>query len=311
MTATMPNTPRFGTNGIKPVQNGKHFDFKMPEFVKEYGLKTISTQPGWELGCYTIPPDLAEKMLACRDEDHQRKVGPLDVRRYQEELETGNFKLTHQGIAFDRMGRLIDGQHRLLACVASDTPLQSLVWFGVADGTAHLVDGCRPRRHIDAASFHGINVSHRFMAVLRGAMNTGCGTRKNTNTEVLQAIETYSESINFACEHGGKLPCQVLAATARAWYYFEPEDLIRFLGVVKLDVPATRNGDKAATMLYKFIASHPNMGGQVIRNEMFAKSVRAIQAYMSGESISRLFATEMDLYPLPADGKPRRDQSLV
>ena len=46
------------------------------------------------------------------------------------DMKAGHWRLTHQGIAFDPAGVLIDGQHRLWAIVESDTTL--LAWSAAA-----------------------------------------------------------------------------------------------------------------------------------------------------------------------------------
>lgn len=68
-----------------------------------------------------ITPSMAEKYLATRDEAHQRKYRESLARNYALTMHNGDWGLTHQGIAFDEKGRLIDGQHRMGGIILSGT----------------------------------------------------------------------------------------------------------------------------------------------------------------------------------------------
>lgn len=57
------------------------------------------------------------------------------MKTYAEDLAAGRWKLTHQGIAFDVAGQLIDGQHRLSAIVEADCAALMLVFRNVGEGS--------------------------------------------------------------------------------------------------------------------------------------------------------------------------------
>lgn len=67
------------------------------------------------------------------------------VSAYAREMKSGNWFLTHQGIAFNETGALIDGQQRLLAVVESETPVKMLVAYGVEDTTQDAFDSGKKR----------------------------------------------------------------------------------------------------------------------------------------------------------------------
>jgi hypothetical protein len=78
----------------------------------------------------TITPDIARKWLA-QNTASNRKVAKRTVEAYAREMRAGRWQLTHQGIAFNRSGELIDGQHRLSAVIMADTPIESYVYTGL------------------------------------------------------------------------------------------------------------------------------------------------------------------------------------
>lgn len=69
----------------------------------------------------TVTPAIAENMLL--KNIGNRKLRPDTVSRYSKSMKTGNWKSTHQGIAIDEFGNIIDGQHRLAAVVKSGTTI--------------------------------------------------------------------------------------------------------------------------------------------------------------------------------------------
>jgi hypothetical protein len=71
-----------------------------------------------------ITPELASVILS---KNVNRKVRPHQVNALKESMLGGLWRLTHQGIAFDVNGNLVDGQHRLLAIVASKMTFDMMV----------------------------------------------------------------------------------------------------------------------------------------------------------------------------------------
>ena len=63
--------------------------------------------------------------------EHQRKLSEAVVESYACIMRAGQWLLTHQGIAIDETGELIDGQHRLRAIVASGVTVPLMVTTGI------------------------------------------------------------------------------------------------------------------------------------------------------------------------------------
>lgn len=79
----------------------------------------------------TIDAEKAKKYLALVEEGHQRKFNKNRAEKYAKAMRGHQWILTHQGIAFDENGRLIDGQHRLAAIPMSGTTQKFLVTRGL------------------------------------------------------------------------------------------------------------------------------------------------------------------------------------
>ncbi len=64
-----------------------------------------------------ITPEIARVMMS--KNNGNRRVAPNTVNYYSQMMKKGNWKSTHQGLAIDESGNVIDGQHRLAAVIKS------------------------------------------------------------------------------------------------------------------------------------------------------------------------------------------------
>lgn len=105
-----------------------------------------------------ITPDMAKTMLE-RNMKNNRPVLKSTVHSYARMMKNGNWNLTHQGIAFDEQGELIDGQHRLHAIIEANTPVNMLVTYNVhhAPGEIFTIDMGRKRTYSNIALMSGID----------------------------------------------------------------------------------------------------------------------------------------------------------
>ncbi|MGM0346808.1 MULTISPECIES: hypothetical protein [Streptomyces] len=110
---------------------GDGYAFRVPT-LNEYGIPVCS-------GDYWVGVDLATKWLE-RNLEENRKTSTVRAKRYAKAMAEGRWKLTHQSIAFDKKGRLIDGQHRLLAVIYSKTTVPMRVHIGADPSTFSVID---------------------------------------------------------------------------------------------------------------------------------------------------------------------------
>ncbi|TWF86518.1 hypothetical protein [Streptomyces capillispiralis] len=75
----------------------------------------------------TITPEMAELWLAHCNPAHNRVLSDTAYERYAKAMASGAWRTTHQGIAFDKSGMLLDGQHRLMGIKISGVSVEMLV----------------------------------------------------------------------------------------------------------------------------------------------------------------------------------------
>lgn len=85
-----------------------------------------------------IRPEDAKAMLATSVGN--RKIRAWHVNMLAAAQKRGEWRLTHQGIAFDCNGALRDGHHRLTACVQSGVAISTTVTVGLAPDACDVMD---------------------------------------------------------------------------------------------------------------------------------------------------------------------------
>jgi hypothetical protein len=112
-----------------------------------------------------ITPELAVAWLERNEKNRQLK--PTVVQRYQNEMMVGRWKRTHEGVAFDSAGILIDGQHRLHAIAATGLSQTLLITEGLDPQTRVAIDQGPGRTMRDNAQIMGlVEAAHIVVPIL-------------------------------------------------------------------------------------------------------------------------------------------------
>lgn len=101
----------------------------------------------------TVTPDMAKRFL--KDNVKNRKLKKRLVDQIANDIKKGQFHLTHQGIAFDTKGELLDGQHRLAAIVQAGKSVPLYVTRGLDPEMMNVVDVGAKRTQSDMLGIHG------------------------------------------------------------------------------------------------------------------------------------------------------------
>lgn len=101
-----------------------------------------------------ITPQTAAEML--KNNSGNRPLSQARVDKYSQDMKLGNWKITHQGIAFDNNKRLLDGQHRLEAVVKSGAPVYLNVSHGLGGEIFDVLDTGGNRSKADVLGIAGL-----------------------------------------------------------------------------------------------------------------------------------------------------------
>jgi hypothetical protein len=83
------------------------------------------------LSTEVVTPERARQWLTV-DNHRNRKIKDGRVSYLADEIASGRWQLTHNGIAFDLKGNLLDGQHRLAAIAKAGVPVEIVIARNVA-----------------------------------------------------------------------------------------------------------------------------------------------------------------------------------
>ena len=89
------------------------------------------------------------------------------MRDFAAAMRRGEWRVTHQGIAFDTTGVLVDGQHRLAAIVEADIPVEVTVFTEVPERAFDLLDTGKRRNAAAVLAIEGEKSAVMLAAMVR------------------------------------------------------------------------------------------------------------------------------------------------
>lgn len=252
-----------------------------------------------------ISPALAKRYL--EHMARNRKLVWVRVERMARSFELGHYRLTHQGIAFNLEGELIDGQHRLSAVVESGCTLPFWVYRGESDMMT--IDTNRTRSEVDVILISGqggdatVGRLQREIATAKmmrtGMGKDGCFDRQET----IDFMNQHIEAITFAVAglSGQCRMAPVTAVVARAYYSADHVRLAEFQAVIS-DGMATAAADVAAIKFRNLIVEKRlQLCGYEGRAVIYKKCETALRAFLDRRNLVRIHETDAELFPIPGD----------
>lgn len=147
-----------------------------------------------------VTPEMAKKWLETLDPE-QRRLRPLVVDQYARDMISGAWKLTHQPIAFNVLGQLIDGQHRLNAIVESGQVIPLAVARNVEGDYSLPIDGGFRRTPKDLLHLPTQTISAATMLrkLQSGTVNLGFRQSKSSVEETRETYVRYQADVDAGC----------------------------------------------------------------------------------------------------------------
>lgn len=244
----------------------------------------------------TITPKMASEWLETRNSCN-RRISNKHVKMLSRAMTQGRWRLTHQGIAFDERGMLIDGQHRLLASVDSNVAVQILVTFCASFEDMLVCDRSRVRSAKDALRIQ----SGRENGALRAAVirillivENDDINYKADDQEIVQEDIRYDEVLTwFASNAQSKLWYAPFAAAIIYARTRTPDKAEEFLN--SLESGANLPDRSPVIAARTLVDAMHGRGGNSARLIIFRKMLRAIAAFCKGEKVVRLHDSDEGL----------------
>jgi hypothetical protein len=190
-------------------------------------VKTSSVPTRMYMEALQVTPAMAAQWLEGNVDN--RRIRQHKVRQWSIVIRQGRWKLTHQGIALDENGHLLDGQHRLTAIVETGIAVPMMVAFNAPRETFADIDIQEPRSVGDVSGVHNRAVSITNI-ILRVALNGSVPDRASTLKAVKVIADEAEALIAFCPTTKRSISCSAVRAAAVVQAYALGDETFPFIG---------------------------------------------------------------------------------
>lgn len=259
----------------------------------------------------TITPERAKELLD-RTADagvNNRKASSKTVSRYADEIKNGKWKLNSESIKLDENGYVLDGQHRLLACIQANTPFQTIVMKGVPRDTFDTIDCGRARTGTQVLRMSGVQYHTVITGIINGLAefhsygHMATKERVMSPASVLEEYNSRSAEYDEAARFAMRVTIESRAMTTKM------VGVLYFALVHDYNVPKAK-AEKFFTAITSFGSADnevlekmrrwnlSNRDKKVAPKLRIAYVIRSWNAYAAGDKAPRFTAHDDD--PMPA-----------
>lgn len=255
-----------------------------------------------------VTPQQAKEWLRQGNEKN-RNIRQHLVVRYADDMRSGAWHLTHQGIAFYTDGTLADGQHRLAAVILSGATIPFVITRNVPKESGLAIDMHAPRKVHDALLIGGAPkwLDKTVVSIVRVLLNDMETYQRSPSVDQINSYAIKWEDVlsdSAALLRGHKR--FITTAPVGACYacaIYGGEDLsavIRFAEVMR---SGESNGphENAAIRLREHLMKRQGASWQGAgeRTRTIKRVQRAISAFCEHKPLSQLKEPEELIYPIP------------
>lgn len=262
-----------------------------------------------------IDPQTALEMLT-RNENN-RKVKDLHVARLASDMRNGKWRSTHEGIAFNRQGVLVDGQHRLTALFEAGVTLVMPVWLGLDESATIAIDSGITRSITDASKYAGFPQSYNYWSCLRaylGHYEDGrfIYDRSLTKNDLIEQAKIHHDAVRFAEQNcrgyaRGLRRAGFMAAFARAYHYADHDVLREAVRSFALDIPCETPRYEPMKRLRDYALRTASVLKDRDTAGDYGRAISALSAVFEERKLNVLKQTSYDPWPVPKSLKRASD----
>lgn len=151
-----------------------------------------------------ITPSIAEGMLA--HNTHNRNIVPKSLKVIERALRLGEWELNGEAVKIAGDGTILDGQHRLTACVNTGVSFETFVIRGLPMETQESMDGGAKRTAAQLLTLRGIPNATYQAAIARSLIIREHSSLKLATTpRTTEFSPTRTEIVRFAVENQDRI----------------------------------------------------------------------------------------------------------
>lgn len=160
-----------------------------------------------------VTPEVAKRWLE-QNTLSNRPISEATVNAYLEEIEAGRWALTHQSIAFNPQGELVDGQHRLTALLRSGRSVVMMVATGFPIQYNSPIDTGYVRRlsHLTGKTNRWVSVVRALCMIERGLPTKSFKFTLGQVEDVARNHKSSIDEVLAACRTQRACPTGLVAA---------------------------------------------------------------------------------------------------
>lgn len=260
-----------------------------------------------------ITPEIAKDYLS--KVDPQMKNRPINkryVELYARDMTAGKWRITHQGIAFDKDGYLRDGQHRLNAIIKANVPVTMMVSRGLAENSYLGIDSGLKRKTRDTLYFSGefyddaVIRNDRILATIRSLVDCGYKARLIISTDcIIYLYQKMQEELNFIYDkivNKRLYPNAHMTAAALAAILCgeSKEDIVNYFSCyIKADITGCE--DKNLNAVFSWHKQITDLRGKRIRmtnDKLYTGTQFSIWNFCRGTDVKKIKPTNNVRYPV-------------
>jgi hypothetical protein len=266
-------------------------------------MLTLPTNAKQYLNCFLVivTPEMAKQWLL--KNNFNRPLKPKLVDNYVRQIEAGNWRRTHQGIAFDEEGVVLDGQHRLHAIIRTGQSLPMLIFLNENQSAHESIDGGKPRTLLDVVRLELLDdtIKGKHISVLK-EMWAGryCKSQNHLSaTEVINIYRRHHQAVRFAVdmlENNVVNNTTLIAVVARASHTVPKEKVLEFCNILR-----TGTGEHpSAKLVLEFRAWLLRLRDrqEATRREIYKRAETVLLAFVNNDTSCEMAREHKDFCPL-------------
>jgi hypothetical protein len=266
-----------------------------------------------EAGVAEITPELAKEILETLNE-RNRPLKKAYVKMLTSSLKNDEWMLNGESIAFSESGKLLDGQHRLTACINSGKSFRTIVIKGIEDEAAFgTIDIGKPRSVTDLMDLQGLPKAPLFSAIAKQHKAWVEADTLQKSKFTLSARQYTERSVAL---HGKKHESTIFPAFEATQKLGRKSAAIGFAALLILDT-AMDDGEEFFAELESIwkdeCSPDPHTPSFVLKDSitneehifrpakmtlLAALTIKAFNAHVKKESIKKLFWSPSEGFPL-------------
>lgn len=264
-------------------------------------------QPAYNLQyeTVTITPEMATDWLNKFAYGGQRPLSDATVVKYAKDMKNGEWTVDGQAIAFGSNNKILNGQHRLWACIEAGVAFTTTVVRGVNPEAFKNYDSQKPRSAADVIASTGTLKYRRPIATASTLCLRYCGSGKRLNTASL----TNREISNYFDDHPDIETWVELASRGVMRPYAAPLAAVLYLASHKyrarglefvermVDGVGLEKGSPVLALRNRLMGAGRGLNTRAPTNERFALVIQAWNAHVEGRPLQRMQVFTGDKFP--------------